>query len=71
MMKNELPKKEEFYSHLSIEDITDPDYEHAKKVCKDFDIKHLVEYRGLYLQNDTLLLADVFENFVKFFQLLD
>ena len=30
-----LPKKQNFYSHLSIEDITDADYTHAKRVCKD------------------------------------
>ena len=29
-----------------MEDITDADYVHAKKVCKDFEIKHLGEYRG-------------------------
>ena len=26
-----LSKKEDFYSHLNIEDITDPDYAHAKR----------------------------------------
>ena len=31
-----LPEKEEFYSNLNLEDITDADYIHAKRVCKDF-----------------------------------
>ena len=30
--------KEEFYSSFSMEDITDADYMHAKRVCKDFEI---------------------------------
>ena len=34
-----LPKKEEFYSDLNMEDITDAYYMHAKRVCKDFQIK--------------------------------
>ena len=46
-----------------MEDITDADYAHAKIVCKDFEIKHLGEYHDLYVQSDTLLLADVFEDF--------
>ena len=44
-------------------DITDVDYAHAKKVCKDFKVKNLVEYHDLYVQSHTLLLADVFNNF--------
>ena len=58
-----LPEKEGFYSHLNMEDITDADYAHAKRVCKDHEIKDLREYHHLYVQSDTLLLADVFENF--------
>ena len=29
------PKKEEFYSNLNKKDITNADYMHAKRVCKD------------------------------------
>ena len=32
-------EKEDFYSHLNMEDITDTDYAHEKRVCKDFEIK--------------------------------
>ena len=39
LMKKHLLKKEEFYSNLDMEDITDADYIHAKRVCKDFEIK--------------------------------
>ena len=37
-----LPEKEDFYSHLSMKDVTYTDYTHAKKDCKDFKIKNLV-----------------------------
>ena len=46
-----------------MEDITDADYARLKRVCKDFEVKKLGEYPDLYVQNDTLLLADVFESF--------
>ena len=36
---------------------------HAERVCKDFEIKHLGEYHDLHAQKNTLLLANVFENF--------
>ena len=36
-----LPEKEDFYSYLNMEDVTDADYAHAKKVYKEFEIKHL------------------------------
>ena len=58
-----LPETEEFCSHLNMEHITDADYTHIERVCKDFEIKNLEEYHDLYVQNDTWLLADVFENF--------
>ena len=59
------PRKEDFYSNLNMENIKDSNHNHAKRVCKDFEIKNLGEYHDLYLQSDTLLLADVFENFRK------
>ena len=58
-----LSEKVNFYSHLTMEDITYADYVHAKGVCKDFGIKNLGESHDLYVQSNTLLLTDVFEIF--------
>ena len=58
-----LPDKKAFYSELNLEDITDKDYAHAQKVFEEFKLKNLGDYHDLYVQSDTLLLADVFENF--------
>ena len=45
-----------------MENITNADYMHAKRVCKWFrNKKNLVEYHDLYLKSDTLLLNDVLE----------
>ena len=46
-----------------MEDVTDADLMHTKRVFEDFEIKHLDEYHHLFVQSDTLLPADVFENF--------
>ena len=58
-----LPNKESFYSNLNMENIEDIDFRHGNNVFKTFKLKHLGEYHDLYVQSDTLLLADVFENF--------
>ena len=59
-----LPDKEDFCRNLNMENVTNADHKHAKqKVWKNFDIKNLGEYHDLYVQSDTLLLADVFESF--------
>ena len=58
-----LPNKEAFYSSLNMEDISDVDHRHAKRVFKSLNNKNLGDYHDLYVQSDTLLLADVFENF--------
>ena len=61
--ENRIQPKEAFYSELSLENITDKDYEHVKKVWKEFEIKDLGEYHDLYVQSDTFFLTDVFQNF--------
>ena len=48
-----LPNKEAFYSSLNMEDITDVDYRHAKRVFKNFSNKNLGDYHDLYVQSDT------------------
>ena len=65
-----LPSKKDFYSNLNIEDIDDIDYRHGNNVFKGFKLENLGDYHDLfahidylYVQGDTLLLADVFENF--------
>ena len=58
-----LPPKEAFYSNLNLENISDEDYSHAQKVWKVFEIRNWCKYHNLYVQADTLLLIDVFENF--------
>ena len=58
-----LPDKEAFNRNLNMEDITDVDYRHGKTVFEYLINKNLGDYHDLYVQSDTLLLADVFENF--------
>ena len=58
-----LLPKEAFYSNLNEEFISDADYTHAQKVWEVFGKKNRVEYHDLYVLCDTLLLAEVFENF--------
>ena len=44
-------------------DITDACYRHAKRICQEFETKRRGEYHDLYVQSDTLLLADKFNSF--------
>ena len=57
-----LPPTKDFYSELTIEDITDKDYNHAQKVFEEY-CTGMDDYHDFYVQTDTFLLADVFEKF--------
>ena len=57
-------KKKAFSSSLNMENITD---RHAKRVFQSLNNKNLGDYHDLYVQSDTSLLTDVFENFRKMY----
>ena len=46
-----------------MENIDDIDYRHGNNVFNRFELENLGQYHDLYVQSDTLLLADTFENF--------
>ena len=55
-------------NNLNMKHITDADYMHTKRFCKDFEVKIFKRLWGkyeLYFKSNTLLLADIFENFRK------
>ena len=54
-----LPSKESFYSNLNMDNIDDIDYRHGNNVFNKFKLNNLGDYHDLYVQSDTLLLADV------------
>ena len=60
-----IPNKESFYSNLTMENISETDYRHANNVFKTFKLDNLGDYHDLYVRSNTLLFADVFENFRK------
>ena len=62
---DKLPGKEDFYSTLYETDVTDEDYERAKKVRYHSNMKTMRDYHDLYLETDVLLLADILESFRK------
>ena len=63
--QTQQPLMKDFHNSLNQEHITEEDYKNAEKVWKTFNIKNLGEYHDLFVQLDTLLLADIFESFRK------
>ena len=63
--ETQLPEKQDFYSILNNDHISDEQYKHAQNVWDTFNLKTMGDYHDLYLKSDILLLADVFENFRK------
>ena len=63
MKETSLPPREDFYSKLNDEHISQEDYEHAQEVWKVFECETFERYHDVYLKSDVLLLADVFESF--------
>ena len=45
-----MPIKKSFYSNLTMEDISDTDYEHANNVFRKFNLNNLGDYHDLYVK---------------------
>ena len=56
-----LPPKEAFRNDLTGEDISSEKYEFAQRVWSSMGCNTLGDYHDLYLYQDILLLADIFE----------
>ena len=64
-----LPNKKYFRNELKGgQNISDDDYQHAKKIYEQFGCKTFLDFHKLYLSSDVTLLADVFEMHRKFCQ---
>lgn len=62
-----LPTKQHFYDSLKETHVSDEDYKHAQKVWNHFSCKSLLDYMKVYLKADITLLADIMENYRRFF----
>ena len=57
--------KEDFFSKVKNRSLDDEEIQRTKEIIQTFDIKNGEEITELYLKGDVILLADVFENFIK------
>ena len=53
--------KDDFYSALNDEHISDEDYAHFLNVCDKFSLKTMRDYHDFYCKVDTVQLADIME----------
>lgn len=65
LQTEKLPSLQKFYSSLSEETILKKDHDFAKTVWNEFNCKNLIEYTELYCKIDTILLAEIFQEFRK------
>ena len=63
--ENKLPDKCKFFSSLKDKCISEKDYQRANNVWNVFKMNSMGNCHDLYLNTDVLLLADVFEKFIK------
>ncbi|XP_050528668.1 uncharacterized protein LOC126898547 [Daktulosphaira vitifoliae] len=61
--ENQLPTRENFYSSITKNTVSEEDYEHAKKMWQHFECKTIGDYSDKYLLVDVMVLADIFEKF--------
>ena len=67
--QTDLLTKEQFYSILNDQNVTNGEYDHARKVWQTFNLKNMGEYHDLYLKSDVLSLADVFKGMFGILQI--
>ena len=63
MIKNLIKldiQKEDSYSNINVEVITDGDFRQMRKVWENFEIGN---YHDLFVQSNNFLLPDIFEHF--------
>ena len=53
--ETKFPPREQFYSHLKEESVSENDYAHALKVWNEFNIQNMRQYHDLYLTLEVLL----------------
>ena len=63
--ENKLPDRCRFFSYLKGKCISEKDYWKANNIWNVFKMNTMGEYHDLYLKTDILLLANVFEKFIK------
>ena len=63
--ENKLPDISKFFSSLKDECVSEKDYQRANNVWNAFKMKAIGDYHDVYLKTDVLLLADMFEKFIK------